>query len=164
MWGKETQWRAVSGVVVSIWCRLFRPDARCMAQDPVWHRRAGRQRARDRCEVVLDRRTIRRLSRGRLERELRNVGKPTSGMPAAVGAQGRSSVRRGHHGSVRRSRPSLGLRSSPRAPTVGPPGRPSRREHRGREGRRPALSGTGSTSARSAVAPGRVHLLEAPWR
>jgi hypothetical protein len=136
---------------------LSRPDAGCMPK-AIWHRRVGRQRARDRCRWSLDRRTIRRLSRGRLERELRHVGKPTSGMYAAVGAQRRSSVRRGGHGLVRRSRPCLGPRSSPRALTGGPPGCPSRREDRGRGGRTPAVSGTGSTSARSGVAPGRVRL------
>jgi hypothetical protein len=112
----------------------------------------------------LDRRAVRRLSWGRLERELRHVGTPSSGMQVAVGAQRCSWVRRDRPGSVRRSRPCPGPRSSPRALTGGPPSCPPRREHRGREGHTPAVSGTGSTSARSGVAPGRVRLLAAPWR
>src|SRR6266545_5484472 len=52
LWGKETQSRAGSGVVVSPCFVSFQTRCRMYAQGTIWHGRAGRQRARDRCEVV----------------------------------------------------------------------------------------------------------------
>jgi hypothetical protein len=158
LWGKETGSRAVSGVVVSIWCRLF-PD---QVLD-VWPKAPSGTDGRGVSALKIDARwsrdgrTIRRLSRGRLEHELRHMGKPSSGMHAAVGAHRCSSVRRGRHGSVRRSR--LDPRSLPRAPTGGPPGCPPRTEHRGRGCHTPAVSGTEvrvDLEGRGPVAPVKV--------
>jgi hypothetical protein len=69
-------------------------------------------------------RTVRRPSRGRLERELPHAGKPSLRVRADVGARRRSSVRSGGHGSVRRSRPCPDPRSSPPPPPADLP-RPS---------------------------------------
>ena len=121
LWGKETRSGAVSGVVLSIWWCL-RPDPMRMCV-PRHHSgptcgASARSRSRERSS---DRRTITRLSSGRLGRKLRHIGKPPSGMHLALGAW-RSHVPRARHGSVRRSRPSLGPRHRQGAQTGGPPG------------------------------------------
>jgi hypothetical protein len=87
LWGKETQSRAVSGVVVSSWFRLF-PDQ----MSDVWLKAPSGTGGRGVSALEihamwsLDRRTVRRPSRGRLERELRHEGKPSLRVRADVGA------------------------------------------------------------------------------
>ena len=141
-------------------------QTRCLVSGPRHHlaptgRASARSRSMPGSRSIA--RTIRLLSRGRPEREVPHVGKPSLVMHAAVGARPRSWVRPGRHRSVRWSRSCL-PRSTPRGLSGGPAAPASRAEHRGRGGRTPAVSGTESTWARSAVAPDRVRLLEAPWR
>jgi len=115
VWGKETRSRTMSDSL----CRsgAVSSQTRCRIHGPR-HHLAPTGGAVTALKIdarwSLDRRTIRRLSRGRLERELRHEEKPSSGMHAAVGAHRRSWVRRDRHGSVRRPRPCPGPRSSPR--------------------------------------------------
>jgi hypothetical protein len=76
---------------VSIWCRLFphhMPDL--WRKAPSGTDRRGVSALEIDARWSLDRRTVRRPWRGRRERELRHVGKPSSGMAALFGAGGSS--------------------------------------------------------------------------